>query len=144
MRYFRLWKILDKEWSRWYQSGMYRHTHKHTHSPTLTHTLTHTHRHTHSHTHTHVDHQHFFSSCLYFTACLLCFGNALASSLLGFPPRLCPGPPQPVQDTKDANLQKLTQLVNKESNLIEKVPLLPHQLHLSHTSNQSLRVPSSR
>lgn len=35
-----------------------------------------------------------------------------------------PGSPQPVQETKDANLQKLTQLVNKESNLIEKVPLL--------------------
>ncbi|XP_017269140.1 metaxin-3 isoform X3 [Kryptolebias marmoratus] len=35
-----------------------------------------------------------------------------------------PRPPPPVQDTVDANLQKLTQLVNKESNLIEKVPLL--------------------
>ncbi|TNN39494.1 Metaxin-3 [Liparis tanakae] len=32
-----------------------------------------------------------------------------------------PGPPPPVQDTMDANLQKLTQLVNKESNLIEKM-----------------------
>ncbi|CAG5922635.1 unnamed protein product [Menidia menidia] len=32
---------------------------------------------------------------------------------------LCP--PPPVQDTMDANLQKLTQLVNKESNLIEKM-----------------------
>lgn len=50
----------------------------------------------------------------------------LASSLLGFSSHLFPGSPQPVQDTKDANLQKLTQLVNKESNLIEKVPLLPH------------------
>uniref|UniRef100_A0AAZ3RXA5 Metaxin n=1 Tax=Oncorhynchus tshawytscha TaxID=74940 RepID=A0AAZ3RXA5_ONCTS len=29
--------------------------------------------------------------------------------------------PQPVQETVDANLQKLTQLVNKESNLIEKM-----------------------
>lgn len=34
------------------------------------------------------------------------------------------GPPPPVQETMDANLQKLTQLVNKESNLIEKVLLL--------------------
>uniref|UniRef100_A0A3Q3J9N1 Metaxin n=1 Tax=Monopterus albus TaxID=43700 RepID=A0A3Q3J9N1_MONAL len=33
-------------------------------------------------------------------------------------------PSPPVQETVDANLQKLTQLVNKESNLIEKV-LLP-------------------
>ncbi|XP_052317574.1 metaxin-3 isoform X3 [Oncorhynchus keta] len=32
-----------------------------------------------------------------------------------------PGSPQPVQETVDANLQKLTQLVNKESNLIEKM-----------------------
>ncbi|XP_029916581.1 metaxin-3 isoform X1 [Myripristis murdjan] len=32
-----------------------------------------------------------------------------------------PGPPPPVQETVDANLQKLTQLVNKESNLIEKM-----------------------
>ncbi|KAM4576954.1 metaxin-3 isoform 1-T1 [Odontesthes bonariensis] len=30
-------------------------------------------------------------------------------------------PPPPVQETMDANLQKLTQLVNKESNLIEKM-----------------------
>lgn len=37
---------------------------------------------------------------------------------------LSPGPPPPVQETVDANLQKLTQLVNKESNLIEKVLLL--------------------
>ena len=37
---------------------------------------------------------------------------------------LSPGPPPPVQETMDANLQKLTQLVNKESNLIEKVLLL--------------------
>lgn len=34
------------------------------------------------------------------------------------------GPPAPVQESMDANLQKLTQLVNKESNLIEKVLLL--------------------
>nr|XP_015828026.2 metaxin-3 isoform X1 [Nothobranchius furzeri] len=32
-----------------------------------------------------------------------------------------PCPPPPVQETVDANLQKLTQLVNKESNLIEKM-----------------------
>ncbi|XP_060894018.1 metaxin-3 isoform X1 [Labrus mixtus] len=32
-----------------------------------------------------------------------------------------PSPPPPVQETMDANLQKLTQLVNKESNLIEKM-----------------------
>ncbi|KAI9521553.1 Metaxin-3 [Dissostichus eleginoides] len=32
-----------------------------------------------------------------------------------------PCPPPPVQETMDANLQKLTQLVNKESNLIEKM-----------------------
>ncbi|XP_029366489.1 metaxin-3 isoform X1 [Echeneis naucrates] len=32
-----------------------------------------------------------------------------------------PCPPTPVQETMDANLQKLTQLVNKESNLIEKM-----------------------
>ena len=32
-----------------------------------------------------------------------------------------PGSPVPGQETVDANLQKLTQLVNKESNLIEKV-----------------------
>ncbi|XP_062308066.1 metaxin-3 isoform X1 [Osmerus eperlanus] len=32
-----------------------------------------------------------------------------------------PASPQPVQETMDANLQKLTQLVNKESNLIEKM-----------------------
>ncbi|XP_075871231.1 metaxin-3 isoform X1 [Nelusetta ayraudi] len=32
-----------------------------------------------------------------------------------------PCPPAPVQDSMDANLQKLTQLVNKESNLIEKM-----------------------
>ncbi|XP_051924797.1 metaxin-3 isoform X2 [Hippocampus zosterae] len=32
-----------------------------------------------------------------------------------------PGLPPSVQETMDANLQKLTQLVNKESNLIEKV-----------------------
>ncbi|KAM3838333.1 metaxin-3-like [Diretmus argenteus] len=31
------------------------------------------------------------------------------------------GSPPPVQETVDANLQKLTQLVNKESNLIEKM-----------------------
>lgn len=73
----------------------------------------------------------FSSFCLCFTSCLLSVSAyltlaVLASSLLGFPPHLCPGSPQPVQDTKDANLQKLTQLVNKESNLIEKVPLLPH------------------
>ena len=82
--------------------------------------------------HTHVDNASAFSSsCLSFTACLLSVSAyvtlaALASSLLGLPPHLCPGSPQPVPDTKDANLQKLTQLVNKESNLIEKVPLLPH------------------
>ncbi|KAM3611578.1 uncharacterized protein V6R79_020765 [Siganus canaliculatus] len=32
-----------------------------------------------------------------------------------------PGPTPPVQETMDANLMKLTQLVNKESNLIEKM-----------------------
>ncbi|XP_029998824.1 metaxin-3 isoform X1 [Sphaeramia orbicularis] len=32
-----------------------------------------------------------------------------------------PCPPPPLQEKKDANLQKLTQLVNKESNLIEKM-----------------------
>ncbi|XP_074527436.1 metaxin-3 isoform X1 [Halichoeres trimaculatus] len=32
-----------------------------------------------------------------------------------------PSPPPPVHETMDANLQKLTQLVNKESNLIEKM-----------------------
>lgn len=37
---------------------------------------------------------------------------------------LFPGLLPPVQETMDANLQKLTQLVNKESNLIEKVLLL--------------------
>lgn len=37
---------------------------------------------------------------------------------------LSSGPPPPIEETKDANLQKLTQLVNKESNLIEKVLLL--------------------
>ncbi|KAF1389068.1 hypothetical protein PFLUV_G00069630 [Perca fluviatilis] len=35
-----------------------------------------------------------------------------------------PCPPPPVQERMDANLQKLTQLVNKESNMIEKVLLL--------------------
>uniref|UniRef100_A0A3Q0T004 Metaxin n=1 Tax=Amphilophus citrinellus TaxID=61819 RepID=A0A3Q0T004_AMPCI len=39
-------------------------------------------------------------------------------------------PPPPIQDTMDANLQKLTQLVNKESNLIEKVLLLSFSLLL--------------
>lgn len=34
-------------------------------------------------------------------------------------------PPPASQDAVDANLQKLTQLVNKESNLIEKVLLEP-------------------
>ncbi|CAG07861.1 unnamed protein product [Tetraodon nigroviridis] len=46
-----------------------------------------------------------------------------------------PGSPQPVPDTKDANLQKLTQLVNKESNLIEKVLLLLR--YQSHTCNSN-------
>lgn len=39
---------------------------------------------------------------------------------------LSPGSAPPAsQDAVDANLQKLTQLVNKESNLIEKVLLKP-------------------
>lgn len=73
----------------------------------------------------------FSSSCLCFAAWLLAVPAhltlaLLTSSLLGFPLHLRPGSPHPVQATKDANLQKLTQLVNKESNLIEKVPLRPH------------------
>ncbi|XP_056448011.1 metaxin-3 isoform X1 [Gadus chalcogrammus] len=43
--------------------------------------------------------------------------NILAVYFSGSPP----GSPVPVQETVDANLQKLTQLVNKESNLIEKM-----------------------
>uniref|UniRef100_H3DD85 Metaxin n=1 Tax=Tetraodon nigroviridis TaxID=99883 RepID=H3DD85_TETNG len=54
-----------------------------------------------------------------------------------FPPRPCPGSPQPVPDTKDANLQKLTQLVNKESNLIEKMDdnLRSSPQHKSHRAD---------
>lgn len=47
-------------------------------------------------------------------------GQKLYLSLLSFPG----SPSASVQETKDANLQKLTQLVNKESNLIEKVLVL--------------------
>ncbi|XP_003975190.2 metaxin-3 isoform X1 [Takifugu rubripes] len=45
-----------------------------------------------------------------------------------------PSSPQSVQGTKDANLQKLTQLVNKESNLIEKMDdnLRSSPQHKSH------------
>ncbi|XP_032435047.1 metaxin-3 [Xiphophorus hellerii] len=43
--------------------------------------------------------------------------NVLAAHFSPDKPRLLP----PVQETMDANLQKLTQLVNKESNLIEKM-----------------------
>ncbi|XP_027890077.1 metaxin-3 isoform X2 [Xiphophorus couchianus] len=43
--------------------------------------------------------------------------NVLAAHFCPDKPRLLP----PVQETMDANLQKLTQLVNKESNLIEKM-----------------------
>lgn len=58
-------------------------------------------------------------TCSLITCCSCLFSS-------GLPPHLSPGSPQSVQGTKDANLQKLTQLVNKESNLIEKVPLLSY------------------
>lgn len=81
---------------------------------------------TNTHTHTHVDNGISIFLFLSLFYCMSAYVTLLASSLLGFSSHLFPGSPQPVQDTKDANLQKLTQLVNKESNLIEKVPLLPH------------------
>ncbi|XP_041741646.1 metaxin-3-like [Coregonus clupeaformis] len=52
-----------------------------------------------------------------------------------------PGSPQSVHETVDANLQKLTQLVNKESNLIEK---MDHNLRSSPQHKPLRADPRSR
>ncbi|XP_028314381.1 metaxin-3 isoform X1 [Gouania willdenowi] len=53
-----------------------------------------------------------------------------------------PSLPPPVQETMDANLQKLTQLVNKESNLIEKMDdnLRGSPQHKTHRAESRARV----
>ncbi|KAM4579324.1 metaxin-3 isoform 1-T1 [Fundulus diaphanus] len=56
----------------------------------------------------------------------------------------CPFPP--VQETMDANLQKLTQLVNKESNLIEKMDdnLRSSPQHKTHRPDTKASLSSSK
>ncbi|XP_017269141.1 metaxin-3 isoform X4 [Kryptolebias marmoratus] len=57
-----------------------------------------------------------------------------------------PRPPPPVQDTVDANLQKLTQLVNKESNLIEKMDdnLRSSPQHKPHRADPKLGLTAAK
>lgn len=62
----------------------------------------------------------FTSGLLNDLTLIVCLSSSAVIAIL----HLSSGPPPPVQETMDANLQKLTQLVNKESNLIEKVHLL--------------------
>ncbi|PWA19605.1 hypothetical protein CCH79_00006938 [Gambusia affinis] len=68
--------------------------------------------------------------------------NILAAHFSPDKPRLLP----PVQETMDANLQKLTQLVNKESNLIEKMDdnLRSSPQHKPHRTEPKLCLSSSK
>lgn len=60
----------------------------------------------------------FVIACLLFSSAFI---TKHSSAIVSSGCHLSAGPPAPVQESMDANLQKLTQLVNKESNLIEKV-----------------------
>ncbi|XP_014848349.1 PREDICTED: metaxin-3 isoform X1 [Poecilia mexicana] len=68
--------------------------------------------------------------------------NILAAHFSPDKPRLLP----PVQETMDANLQKLTQLVNKESNLIEKMDdnLRSSPQHKPHRTEPKPSLSSSK
>ncbi|XP_014905691.1 metaxin-3 isoform X2 [Poecilia latipinna] len=68
--------------------------------------------------------------------------NVLAAHFSPDEPRLLP----PVQETMDANLQKLTQLVNKESNLIEKMDdnLRSSPQHKPHRTEPKPSLSSSK